>query len=206
MKKLFTFILILGLAINLFASGQIPDKIIYKGNNYKLLSFPLDPYFKIHPEKLPKIGIVSTGLWREYIATFKLTDNQLFVEDIQILSSVENTYKSVLNEIFPNKRFIKANWFSGLIVVAYGNATTKAVGWTIYENYVVLEVNNGNTVKEKQFNYNQYEEFKDEQFKFFKKTEEYNKVVVSLKKHHIKDVDNLIKFDILSYLNKILIE
>ena len=206
MRRVFTYLLITSLSINLFATGQITDKINYKGNKYELLTLPLEDYFIKNPEKRPTPKIVSTGLWRGYIATFELINAEIFVKDIKVKDSFNGPYKSVFKKVFPNKKNVKLEWYSGLLVVVFGNATPKAVGLIIYENYIVLEVNKGNIVKEKQFNYNQFEVFKNNQFNFFRKTEDYNKVVISLKKHHIKEVDSLIKFDILNYTKKILVE
>src|SRR5690554_7604266 len=55
-------------------TAQYPDKIKFKGKEYNLNSNPLEPYFEKYPDKRPKGGIMSTALWRGYVAHFEIID------------------------------------------------------------------------------------------------------------------------------------
>jgi hypothetical protein len=63
------------LAICIFATGQISDKIIYKGEKSSLNTNPLESFFKKNPNLKPQPDIMSTGLWRGYIATFEIQND-----------------------------------------------------------------------------------------------------------------------------------
>ncbi len=54
MKTILTIILTIVFGLNVFASAQYPDKLIYNDNEYNLHSNPLESYFKNNPDKRPK--------------------------------------------------------------------------------------------------------------------------------------------------------
>ena len=212
MKIFVLFIIALCFTNNLSATPQMPDKIIYKGKEYKLLTFPLESYFKKHPDKRPKTKGMSTGLWRNYIATFEIKNNQLYVKDIKIRvfdsKSPGETYKSIISQVFPNQKSIKADWDSELLEVATGKyieVEPLIYGKIDYENYLILEINRGNVLRALHLNYKELDEFKENQFRAFKKTEGYTKLVAKLKKHFTNnEIDSLIRFDIMEYTSTIL--
>ena len=98
-----------------------------------------------------------------------MRDNQLFVKDIQIeywdttnKKSHNTKWKSVMIEVFPDQNGLKVDWLTGLLVLPYGelvNYVHMGYGST-YENYILLEINKGNYIKSKQFDYKDYEIFK----------------------------------------------
>lgn len=189
--KTFLTIVFTIITLNVFATAQRSDKIIYKGQEYSLNCNPLEDFFNIHPDKKPTTGIISSALWRGYIATFEVVDNQLFLKDIKIMTKDslnkigDYKWESVIKEVFPNQDKIKIEWYSGLLVIPYGkmvNYVHMGYGST-YENYYVLEINKGTLTKEKNFNNKEYEEFKEKQFQAFKKTEEYKKQKKELQKN-----------------------
>lgn len=65
-------------------TAQYPDRIIYKGKECDLHSNPLESYFDKYPDKRPQSETDSNALWRGYIATFEIKDNQLYIRDIKI--------------------------------------------------------------------------------------------------------------------------
>lgn len=191
MKSPFIIILTLFAVLNVFATAQYPDKLIYNGIEYNLQSNPLEIYFQKNPDKRPKGTIISSALWRGYVATFEIIDKELFLKDIQInyedsASKETNDYKwkSVINEVFPQITKIKIDWLSGLLVVPQGklvNYVHLSNGST-YENYLLLEFNKGNLRSEKKFNHEDYVVFKEKQFQAYKLTSEYKKIKSDLKK------------------------
>ena len=83
MKKVLFLLITVSVALNAFGTAQMPDKIIYKGRTYNLYSNPLEGYFERYPDRRPSEGIVSTALWRGYIATFEVKDGRLMVLDVE---------------------------------------------------------------------------------------------------------------------------
>lgn len=83
-RLLLTIIFTLFSGLKVFATAQFPDKINYNGKEYNLNSNPLEVYFEKNPNKRPKSEVRSSALWRGYVATFEIIDNQLFLKDIEI--------------------------------------------------------------------------------------------------------------------------
>jgi hypothetical protein len=220
MKK-FKLVLIFGAivlcAANAFATAQAPDRIIYNGKEYKLHSNPLEAYFKKFPDKRPKADIMSTGLWRGYIATFEFIDKSLYLKDIQIevrkkggKNSFDTEWKSVVSEISPGNGKLKIDWLTGILVIPFGeivNYVHMGYGST-YENYILLEVSGGELKKEKELGYKEYEKFKERQFEAFKKTEEYKKSADALQKDgsKVEYIDSFLKNFVIEYSSKIMVD
>ena len=218
MRALCTLILFFCFNLTVFGTAQTPDKLIYNGKKYSLHSNPMESYFKKFPNKRPESEIMSTGLWRGYIATFEVKDGQLYLKDIEIEIRVKEdngeykySSKSVLNEVFPNQELIKIDWLTGLLVLPEGNLINYIhMGYaSTYEHYVLLEFENGNLKGEKQFGYEEYEKFKDKQFQAFKRTDEYRKLKGDLKKkgnNSDKFIEDFLRIFVIEYSLKMLVE
>jgi len=213
MRTFLIIIFSLCISFQAMATAQLPDKIVYKGKTYKLHSNPLEAYFEQHPEKRP-YGIGSTALWRGYIATFEIRDQQLYVKDISVeyADSLKGTHdfkwKSVMQEVFPDQKSFKVDWVNGLLVIPHGkmvNYVHMGYGST-YEKYILLEIDQGKLKREKKFDYKSYETFRAQQFLAFKQTEEYRSVKAELQKDGSSDeyVDDFLKTYIIHYTSKIL--
>lgn len=217
MKQLLTLFLLTSVTFKLLATAQFPDKIIYYGKTYSLQSNPLEDFFEKYPDKRPKSEMVSTALWRGYIATFEIRANQLFVIDIEIEAlkdTLKNDYqtywRSVIKEVFPDQKDVKIDWFTGLLVIPYGkmvNYVHMGYGST-FKKYILLEIEAGNLNKEARFNYKEYEKFKEKQFLEFKKTDKYKQMVNDLKKENdnVEFIDSFLRDFIIEYTSKIMID
>jgi hypothetical protein len=153
-------------SIDLYATAQVPDIIVYEGKKYALIVNPLEPYFSIYPEKRPKNEIQSSNLWRGYRATFEIVNKELLLKDIEIVIFTGNIpdnfkfeWKSILNEYINDVDILKINWFTGLLIIPYGKLINYVhMGYeSIYENYIILEIKNGFFLKEYRINYKEYE-------------------------------------------------
>lgn len=216
MKQYLLIIILFFIVFNVYSTAQYPDKIYFNGKEYSLYSNPLESYFEKNPEKRPKTLIISSALWRGYVATFEVLNNQLFLKDIEIQvkdttkKSFDTKWKSVILETFPNQELVKVDWLTGLLVIPQGklkNYVHLGYGST-YENYTLLEISLGNLEKEKHFRHAEYIEFREEQFKAYKKTEEYKELRQKLKKegYSNKDVNSFLRSAITEYTSKILID
>lgn len=217
MRAILTITLTLVLGLNVFATAQCPDKIIYNGKEYSLHSNPLEAYFEKNPNKRPKSGIMSTALWRGYVATFEVKDNQIFLKDIEIKyqdttskESYNYKWRSVKNEVFPDQKDIKIDWLTGLLVIPNGelvNYVHMGYGSTS-KNYILLEIDKGDLKQEKRFKYKEYEKFKEKQFQAFKQTDEYKKIKADMQKDGSSDefVDSFLRSFVTEYTSKILTE
>ena len=215
MKTTLLTVISLIMSICAFATGQISDKIIYKGEKYSLNTNPLESFFEKNPGLRPEPDVMSTALWRGYVATFEIQDNQLFVNDISIevddtLNGSDKTkWISALNQVFPGQKQIKVDWMTGLLVIPNGKLVNYVhMGYaSTYKNYIILEIDKGNLVQEKRMSLKEYEKFKDKQFKAFQKTDEYKKLKEDLKKNTggtDEFLDSFIRIYVIDYTTKIL--
>ena len=214
MKIIITVLISIFSFIKVFATAQYPDKIVYNNKEYSLLTNPLEKYFEKNEEKRPKGGVISTALWRGYVATFEIVENQLFVKDIQIQIWNENSdnaeWKSVISEVFPETNERKISWFSGLLTLPYGeliNYVHMGYGST-YENYILIEIIKGTATKSKNLSFKEYENFKEKQFDVYKKSKEYIERHKELKKDEWKqkDIDGFLRSFVTEYTEKLLVE
>jgi hypothetical protein len=215
MRLLLTIILTLFSGLKVFATAQFPDKINYNGKEYNLNSNPLEVYFEKNPNKKPKSEVRSSALWRGYIATFEIIDNQLFLKDIEIQyrdttskGSNNSNWKSVLNEVFADQKNIQVDWYTGLLVIPQGKVVNYVhMGYSsTYQHYTILELNKGVLTQEKQFKSKAYEKFKEKQFQVFKQTEDYNKMKSDLlqKGNSEEFIDSFLSSYVTQYTSKIL--
>ncbi len=213
----------------------MPDKIIYNGKKYSLFTYPLESYFRKYPEKHPvkkekRIRRMLTSLMREYVATFEIADNLLYLKEIEKYAGSEIVYRknkkgksvkefdyirrnweSVLDDVFPNQDSIEVDWTTGLLVLAVGEIVEQRYRegcHSFYEGYIILEIDKGNLTEVKQFGYEEYDKFREIQYLAFKKTDEYNKVKTDLQKNGYSEesIEILLRNCIMQYSSKILIE
>jgi len=220
-KKIFIIVLSFFLCSFVLGTPQMPDNIFYKGKKYCLLhNFPMDSYFKKYPEKHPRKDFyISTALKRGYLATFEIKENQLYVKDIE--SRIQGTkidekgkvvpnFKSVMNEVFPNKKLVKINWVTGLFVLPVEKANLNVAygDYPIYENYIILEIEKGILIREKELTHEEYVTFKKKQFEAFKKTEEYEKLITTFLKKSwtVEEIDKNVEYMIIEYSTRFLVD
>lgn len=217
MKLTLLILFVLFCSIQAFATAQYPDKIIFEGKEYALHTNPMDDYFEKFPNRKPKGGIMSSALWRGYVATFEISGGELFVKDVQIQvakgnsQNLEIEWKSVLQSVVPDGQKLKVDWFSGLLVLPYGKLVQYVhMGYgSTYENYILIPVKNGNANAERRLNAEQYEAFKTKQFEAFKKTDEYKQLIEKMKKegnYDPKFANDFLRGFITSYTSTFLVD
>jgi hypothetical protein len=188
MKALIIAILMLAVPTSsAFATKQEPDKIIYEGKEYDLYTYPIKGNSSKYLEKWPESKIMSTSLWRGYVATFEVKRKALFLTDIEILISSENedgypdfSLKSVKDQVLPEGDDQLVDSFTGILVLAYGYGEIVEDKYG-YSNYILLEMKNGRLIGKRSLDYKQFEEFEEKQFQAYKKTDEYEQWVEELK-------------------------
>lgn len=200
-------------ASSALATAQYPDKIVYKGKEYDLYTNPMEPYFKEHPDKRPRGGLMSTALWRGYVATFEFRNNTLVLKDIGIRAHVKTKdgkqdygWKSVKDEIIPEGNSLLIDWFTGILVLPHGKLVKYVhMGYgSTYSDYIILEVKKGKLTDKRAFNHKQYEEFKEKQYQAYKKTDAYIKQIAKLKKDNDSQefLDSFLKDSVVNYTSE----
>ena len=116
-----------GISTSVHATVQEPDELILEGKEVTLCDYPLEEFFDTYPERLPEERGLMTSLWRGYVAKFSISDSAMSVIDIQLFlgitenfqtnadNPIEFEWKSIIDDVFPDKEDRKRTWYSGNI-------------------------------------------------------------------------------------------
>lgn len=192
MRRLIFILVMFFISLNSFATGQVPDYIIYKGDTLRLLTNPLESYFKVHNLKfrdLSSVGNFSTACWRGYVAYFEIKEGNLYVVDVcgeENYRDEKGKYQSkninVMDSIFPNQKEYLLKEFSGILRIPIGKKTNYVhMGYASdYEGYNFIEVEQGKVLNEKFLSNEEYNLLKEAQYKGYIKTDEFKDTVSKL--------------------------
>ncbi len=171
MKNLITVLLSFAF-LNLHASPQLPDYIIYKNDTLPTYHLLVEQYLqKKYPgdEKLfglsfrntlNKDGSVLLSCWRGYQAIYKIENDSLFLVSMIDCGSIKNFRKGesnanlslIFNDKVKNgKVFI--DWFKGDISFRLKDKSNEVVRWdgvfeAIYRFETLISIRNGKIIKE----------------------------------------------------------
>ena len=186
MRRLLPLLLALLHTPPVLATAQTPDQLQWNGRLLRLDTNPLEPFLVGHPELRPRGPMGSTGLWRGYVASWRVDSGQLLLDDICVLVDMDTnsagrlveTYESVLSQVFPDGRVRPAAWFTGHLVVPIGRRTAYVhMGYaSTYSEYVVVTVREGLVVSERRMSEDAFVHFRERQFEAFKRTPEYKRL------------------------------
>ncbi|NOU59605.1 hypothetical protein [Marinifilum caeruleilacunae] len=115
MKRLIKILTIILLPLSGYATGQVGDILIYKGDTLKLFANPLEEYFEKKQKRTIneyELKWTSTACYRGYQATWELTNDSLFLVRIQKGCYSKNPEYFNLKEEFGTER-VFAHWFTG---------------------------------------------------------------------------------------------
>lgn len=160
------FIVFLTLSsLQLFASPQLPDYLIFKGDTLVTYNLLIEQYFQLQAKpdegKLFELSFrhgSSFNCWRGYQAIYKIENDSLFLVDIihcgerkngkiDKAASVEKM-KEIFRDKFLNNR-VYINWFSGDMKFPLSNKVLRwdGVFYTIYEREKVITISSGRILK-----------------------------------------------------------
>lgn len=178
-------------ASSAFATPQYPDKLVCEGKEFSLNTYLLAAYFAENPDKKPQSEVMSTALWRGYVATFEFKTNSLVLRDIEIQirdqAKDEPSWKSVKDNVVPKGKDLLVDWFTGILVLRHGKLpqgkrARNGGEFYTHSNFILLEIKKGKLSGKRVYSLEQYEDFIERQFKAYKKTEDYRKQLAELKK------------------------
>jgi hypothetical protein len=136
-------------------AAQLPDKILYDGQQMDLYSNPLEPLWTSTKKKRPSF-IWSSECSRGYIASWEIRGNQLLLKDID--GQYERSFlffqkrsRYTLKKLFPRSKNkpVKAKWFSGKLRVPLGKMTMyEHSGYdSRFEKELIITIHEGEVVK-----------------------------------------------------------
>lgn len=104
-NNLILICLLLILPVRIFATAQILDRLIYRGDTYGISTTPLEQLYK-HDGNRPKFfenGELSTACYRGYFAEWTIEDNKLYLINIYSCGYNQDHIKADLQKIFGTK-------------------------------------------------------------------------------------------------------
>lgn len=121
---------------------QAPDMIQIGSEQFLLLTYPLENYWIREGIKSPFLGY-WTCCTRGYIASWKIENDTLLLTEIN--EFYEKNPKIFMESIFPNVKYVVANWFSGTLIIGKSeNIKTPPKGF--YQSSLHLELIEGQIV------------------------------------------------------------
>jgi len=193
MQKLgFLSVISFGLAIaipDVLATAQSGDILIVDGERHSIHTNPLEPLLKANPDMRPQSDIISSGLWRGYVATWEIVNGRLSLTDVEALrrksgvDEFETQPHSVMPDMFPRQYQIFATWFTGHIIVPGGELVeyVHLDYASLFEKYTVLTIVKGDLQDQRRMTLEQFQHFRKTQFQEYQKTEEYKSSFTELK-------------------------
>ncbi|WP_373552868.1 hypothetical protein [Haliscomenobacter sp.] len=124
-RLLLCFSLLLG-SIKIFATAQIPDLLVYKGDTLMLYANPLELLPNIDSFRNKMFGrkvVGSTACWRGYQAEWTVINQELFLTAIYSCSDEDERPKADLKKLFGEKckeGKVGADWVSAKIIAPQG--------------------------------------------------------------------------------------
>lgn len=125
---------------------QVKEKLIYNGQEYRLVTEPLRPY--LEKNKI-EFEAPHTACWRGYYGSWLIENDKLYLTELtayaKIGSNERRTFNGVevgLEYLFPNQDKVFAEWFSGELFIPYGDSRYGV----IYENELFIKIESGNVV------------------------------------------------------------
>ncbi|NIT57334.1 MAG: hypothetical protein GWN00_14210 [Aliifodinibius sp.] len=110
-----------------YTTEQIPERIVYEGEERYLASFPLEQYFTEENPKPEWMEPTSTACWRGYVATWKIDGERLYLVEMtreehrKVNGKLKSVDESVFEKLFPgSKKPLLASWYSGVLQVPAG--------------------------------------------------------------------------------------
>lgn len=122
------------------------ERIYVDGKPHSMAAEPLEQYLEIL-ETPPIFVSPHTACWRGYFGNWKITNNKLYLTGLTgwIQTSEEESKPIDINDLFPNKKKVFAQWFSGEIRVPVGRMIQYVhMGYeSTYESDLLIEIRNG---------------------------------------------------------------
>ena len=150
--RIYLFMLFTISSINVTATEQVADLLIYKSDTIYIDKYPLEILLQqdsIIANRLKDSTCFTTGCWRQHIGIWKIENDSLFLIGLKECCD----YKKIpLDKVFNSSEIkykkVFANWYSDNIIAGFGELLVfDEDNWkNIYENNIVLEIENG-TIK-----------------------------------------------------------
>jgi hypothetical protein len=170
MKYLLVILSLCSLASTAYGTKQLPENIIYKGQEYQLANVPLEKYFDANHPKPKELRQTSSGCRRGYVGTWEVKDKQLYLKSLGLFRGNRPMKEIPIALIFKDQKPpIKATWYTGVLRIPQGKILRSAHmpiystnydeylhagfqrgrSFQIYERDLYIRVDRGNIISER---------------------------------------------------------
>jgi len=171
------------------ATAQRGDILIVDGEELSIQTNPLEPFLEMNPELRPESEIISTSLWRGYVATWEIAEGQLMLVGIEALrrkpgvEKLETEFHSVMAKVFPGHDQVFAEWFTGHMILPRGELLEYVhMGYaSTFDGYTIVTIVDGLQRGERSLSAKQFRKFRKAQFRRYRRTAEYAAAFEQLK-------------------------
>jgi len=123
-KSILLILLCLIISSKVWATAQVPDYLIYKGDTLFIYSNPLESYFIERNRPTEFLGKLdknlSTACWRGYIAYWELRNDSLFLVEIKNSGTKEIIDLSIIFKDRDTTLGVFADWYTSSIMQPFG--------------------------------------------------------------------------------------
>lgn len=170
------------------ATAQQADRIVMAGKDHALLSNPFESYRRQHPDLdlQPPDGTDTlcslSSNHRGYVATFRIEDGRLLIDDIVTPACGELASKSLRRTVFGIDEAVHAAWFTGVLVVPDGERVAYAhLGYgSVYQRYRLHRVEKECVVETAAMAADAYAAYRERQFRIHRTTQAYRDALESM--------------------------
>jgi hypothetical protein len=124
-------------------TAQIPESLLYQGEQVTMCTNPLNEYFAMAGLN-PPFESHCTALWRGYVGCWEIIDDRLYLTSLQgTLKDGGDANLETVFPGFPDKVF--AHWYSGTIRIPQGKQLEYVhMGYgSTFERDLLLEIERG---------------------------------------------------------------
>ena len=152
-KTLFIVLSILISQLDIFATMQKPDVLLWNGDTLFLNKSPLEELPEVCEKILEQEEFISSGCWNGFIAEWIIENDTLCLKNIYSYSTrkkINHRLEKILGTKFENGR-IRADWFSESIIGGFGRYLNCSY-FLVYENERLMKFEKGKLDKVKELN------------------------------------------------------
>lgn len=128
-------------------TAQIPERLIYRGEQVPLCTNPLGGYFELAGIQ-PSFEVNCTALWRGYVGTWEIIGDRLYLVGIDAtLTDGSPASLATFFPGFPDRVF--AHWYNGTLRIPQGKLLDYVHGGyaSKYEQDLLLDIELGVVVR-----------------------------------------------------------
>jgi hypothetical protein len=131
-----------------YATSQVPEKLVYDGATHDMYSTPLESLFSKDNPK-PRVFFErpsSTACWRGYVGTWRVEDGVLYL--VSLREGHPRTGAISLDKVNPKWTSpVKATWFTGTIRIGKGKVLMGGMGFSERREIdIFLEIKAGEVI------------------------------------------------------------